>query len=101
MRASANLQVDETTGSDKRGRLRRLLCSDGPSPLLAFDGRAPASLIEASDLLSYPCRPTLNFFIVVVRFNRVVDESANRRGVQKTYVQFVGNVEVFVKPAAS
>lgn len=35
-----------------------------------------------------------------MRFNRVVHESANGCGVQKTYIQFIGNVEVFVKPVA-
>ena len=42
----------------------------------------------------------LNLFIVVMRFNRIVDEPADRRGLHKTYIHIVGNVEVFVKPAA-
>jgi hypothetical protein len=41
----------------------------------------------------------LNLFIVVMRFNRIVDEPADRRGIHKTHIHLVGNVEVFVKPA--
>jgi hypothetical protein len=41
----------------------------------------------------------MNFFIVVMRFNRVVDESADRHGIHKTYKHIIGNVEVFVETA--
>ena len=53
-----------------------------------------------TELLFYPRGPMSNLSIIIMRFNRVVHESANRRGVQKTYIQFVGNVEVCVKPVA-
>jgi hypothetical protein len=51
-------------------------------------------------LLLDPRRTTMNFLIVVMRFNRVVDESADRYGIPKTYIHIVGNVEVFVEPTA-
>ena len=35
-----------------------------------------------------------------MRFNGVIDEPADRRGVQKTHIQLVRDVEVFLKPAA-
>ena len=56
--------------------------------------------MRVTELLLYPCRPMLNLFIVVMRFNRIVDEPADRRGIHKTYIHIIGNAEVFVKPAA-
>jgi len=35
-----------------------------------------------------------------MRFNRVVHESAHRRGVQKADIHIVGDIEVFVQSAA-